>query len=768
MLRLFLVLFSSLCLCASVVQSAEPSLRNLALRGLQIGGTTTLIIDGDEFGTAPRLLLPFPAGQQLKPGSTKNQASFDVTLDGTVEPGYHHLRVVTDDGVSAPVVIAVDRLPQRLLAAAVEQLPAAIHGVVSGGATVETKFTGKAGQKVLVEVEAQRLGSKLRPVVHLIGPKRLQLGWAWPTTSLGGDARLEATLPEDGIYTVTLHDMEYAAPAPGFFRLRVGQWSFADQVFPPAIEKGKPQAVELLGPTPPPRVDLAAIANTGPVPVATPKEGVFSGPRPFVQVSPHAEVVKQAVPGKLQELPAGLVGVSGKLLTPYDEDRYRVPVTPKAKLRLEVFAERYGSPLDAALVVRNEQGAELARAEDGPGTLDPILEYAVPENVTAVVVGVIDAQGRGGPRAVYRLVVDPQRNGPSKIGFHLLTTAQHVALPVGGRAVVPVLIDRGGYEGKVTLSAGGLPPGMRLEGADIPEGADGALVTMQRGDAPAGAVISRWRGRGTDGVEQIVTTKGHPLERLQPWLATEIAVATSTAKAADFQIDWRGLPADAGLVPAGKLALPVKVTKPAGNGIVRLTLLTSQLRPLVNGVTDPAQSLRLEKPVELPATATDGDLSVLVPPLPLAPVYDVTVQAELLTPDKKTILAVAYAPVRRMLVRNQVVVKLDGPARIEATIDPKIAVTVKIAGQVERREGLTGDIALTLTGLPAGASAAPVTVKDGTTAFVISVVLPPTTPAGEVSGLKLSGTAAADAKQPNIRVKSRDVDVTIVVKTPAK
>ena len=30
------------------------------------------------------------------------------------------------------------------------------------------------------------------------------------------------------------------------------------------------------------------------------------------------------------------------------------------------------------------------------------------------------------------------------------------------------------------------------------------------------------------------------------------------ASAAGFQVDWRGLPADAGLVPAGKLALPIK------------------------------------------------------------------------------------------------------------------------------------------------------------------------------------------------------------------
>src|SRR5207249_9324837 len=136
------------------------------------------------------------------------------------------------------------------------------------------------------EVEAQQLGSKLRPVVHLSGPKREQLAWAWPTPGLGGDARLEATLPEEGTYTVAVHDLEYAAPALGFFRLRVGRWAFVDQVFPPAVARGRPEVVELLGPSPSPRLDLAR--RVGALPVPVPREGIFSGPRPFVFVSPHA------------------------------------------------------------------------------------------------------------------------------------------------------------------------------------------------------------------------------------------------------------------------------------------------------------------------------------------------------------------------------------------------------------------------------------------------------------------------------------------------
>jgi hypothetical protein len=199
-----------------------------------------------------------------------------------------------------------------------------------------------------------------------------------------------------------------------------------------------------------------------------------------------------------------------------------------------------------------------------------------------------------------------------------------------------------------------------------------------------------------------------------------------------------------------------------------LTLLTSQVRPLVNGQTDPNQSLRLERVVELPATATEGDLTLLVPPQLPAPVYDITVQAELLSADKKAVLAVASAPVRRMVVRHQVALRLDGPSRIETLLDPQKGTTVKLQGQIERREGLTGEVVLTLTGLPTGATAAAVTVKAGTTAFALNVVLPPGVPAGEIAGLKLSGTAIPDAKQANVRVRSRDVGLTLVVRLPAK
>jgi hypothetical protein len=187
----------------------------------------------------------------------------------------------------------------------------------------------------------------------------------------------------------------------------------------------------------------------------------------------------------------------------------------------------------------------------------------------------------------------------------------------------------------------------------------------------------------------------------------------------------------------------------------------------VNNQPDPNKALRQEKPVELPVKVTDGEVVVLVPASLSGPVYDVTVQAELLGANKK-VLAVAYAPVRRMNVHIPIVVKLKGPDRIEAPLDAKKGTTFKIDGKIERDKDLKADVTLKLTGLPAGVKAADVIVKADATDFSFTVTLPPTVPVGEIKGVKLSGSFAPDPKQANIRVNSRDVEVTLVVQAPAK
>ncbi len=751
----------AICFSASPASAGEPTLRTLDIRGLSIGGAATLTVDGDDLGKAPRLVLPFPAKQTLKLGGSDKKAVFDVSLADDIPPGYYQLRIASDGGVSLPVVIAVDRMPQIPVTAPITQLPSAIHGTIAGAAVAEVTFAGKAKQRIQIEVEAQRLGSKLRPILHLYNSRKLQLNWAWATPVILGDARLEAILPEDGTYYVTVHDAEYAAAAGSFFRLKLGTWSSVDQVFPPAGGRGQTLTVRAEG--------FEAVVKTpkapGFVPLAFPKNGVWSGPRPFVTVSPFAEFVELPSTAKPQEIPAGLAGVSGKLETPFEEDRYRIAVIPKKKIRLEVFAERLGSAIDAALVVRDEKGTQLARGEDSPGSLDPVLEYTVPDKVTSIVVGVVDAQGRGSPHAIYRLTITPQ-DGPGGGGdaFTLTTTIQRLSLPVGGRAVLPVIADRrDGFLAKIDLVGADVQPGIKLSGTTIPDGADGTLLTVERTAAGLDAIITGLKGATADGVEQIVTVKNHPLEKLQPWLASEIAIAPATGSAADFAIDWRDLPESTVLSPASRLLLPIKLVRPAGKNTVKLTLLTSQNTPVLNNQPNPNKAIRQDKTADLAAGVSTGDVTAILPPELSSPIYDVTVQAELLDPAKK-VLATSFAPVRRMEVVLPIAVKLDGSGRVETAFDKKKGATIKLQGKIERRAGLKADVLLALTGLPTGAKADVVTVKADASAFTINVTFPPTVSPGEFSSVKLSGSFVPDAKQPNARVRSREVDVTLVLK----
>jgi len=118
--------------------------------------------------------------------------------------------------------------------------------------------------------------------------------------------------------------------------------------------------------------------------------------------------------------------------------------------------------------------------------------------------------------------------------------------------------------------------------------------------------------------------------------------------------------------------------------------------------------------------------------------------------------------VRRMAVRHPLIVRLD-PSRIEAPYDPKKGATVKVQGKLERVEGFKNDAAITIVGVPPGVKADTATLKAGATDFTVSVTFPPNIAAGEIKGLKLSASAVADPKTPNVRVRSREVDVTVVL-----
>jgi len=593
---------------------AAPEISAVSVRGLQIDGTTTIRINGIGLLPEPQLVLSVPIAKQVvKPGATATQVEFEVALAGDVEPGLYNLWLASGMGVSQPNVVAVDRLPQRPFATEVADLPVAMHGTIGGSTRLRTSFTAKAGQPLLIEVEAQRLGGKLRPVLHLHDAENRQLDWTLPSPTLRGDARLRFTPPADGIYTIELHDLQYAAPAPNFFRLKIGSWQYADLVFPPAIQSGSQSQLTLIGDG----ADDQVVAFDASTPSAelfrsTPwnDQRTATGFRPPILISQYAEVVETAPSDETQKLPATPAAVSGRFLTPGEQDKYQVDVEPGSKLRFDVFAAQIGSPVDSTLEIQNDKGGRLALNDDANGSPDSRVDYTVPANVKTVLVVVKDTNGRSGPNCIYRVAITPLPGSGGTPDFQLRVEQQRQTVAAGDRIVLRVIAERESFDGPVDLQFDSLPAGIQVQGRTIPAGASGTLLTLHGAGVGLAHALTKLRGVAQiagRSVERVATVNTHVLGKMQPWLSGELGVAVAAPSPSGFKADWGAVGSDTRFVLGGKLELPVSAVRPAGfDGPVRLTLETSQRPVVVNGRVDANRTMRSEtnQPIEIAVDAT--------------------------------------------------------------------------------------------------------------------------------------------------------------------
>jgi hypothetical protein len=629
--------------------AAPPQVTKIAVPTLQRGATTTLIIEGTDLVPSPRILLPMPiVSQTVKEGAAANKLQIEVKLAADVAPGVYQMRIANDKGISGPIGIEIDELPQQPFGPQVGPLPVVLQGALGGSATLSTALVGKKGQRLVVEAEARRIGSAIDPVLKLLDPRRVQITGARPSNALAGDARLTMVLPADGTYTLELHDLQYKAGTPNRFRLRIGDLQYADLPFPLAGQRGSKASFQLIGSMPETtRVETDLAAAPGGSFVRLPRAPGVSGLSLYILVSDIPEVVKvEQPPGKLQEVTVP-VGINGRLGKPKEEDRYRVTVQPGAKLRFDVLAERAGSALDGVLILRNEAGAQLARSDDQPGTLDPGLEYVVPQGVTALVAAVSDVNGRGGPQYVYRLAITPV--GAPDFSLALLDDRPHV--PRSGAALVRVRATRTGYAGPIKLTLAGVPEGVVVAGDEIPAGATDTLLSFSAAEeTKLSQAVLRVIGEGTDGnvaLRRVAILPETPLSRVHPWLRGELAIAVT--EPGPIGIAWETPPEK--LPIGGNVSTKVKWTRAAETkGTLRLSLVTSQIVPKGKDMKDDMnRALRLETVPTVATDQTTADLKLLVPgDLPPLP-YDVAIRAELMAADNKTVAATAVTASRRLM-----------------------------------------------------------------------------------------------------------------------
>jgi hypothetical protein len=541
--------------------------------------------------------------------------------------------------------------------------------------------------------------------------------------------------------------------------LKVGNWSFADHVFPPAVQRGKP--VTLQFPSADRTLPFTSPSAVGHVPVPWLDAGTASGPRPRLIVSDYPELLEDSlsVTEAARTLPTLPVAVSGRTLESNEEDVYRLAVKPGDKLRFNLQSARLGSPTDMVLEIRNAQGGRLAINDDAPGTPDPRLDYTVPAKTDNLLIAMRDQLGRFGNTCIYRLTVTPLNATASSAPLVVSFPVDRLNIPRGGSIVVPILADRSNGDSPVLLAFSNLPSGVTASSDGIAPGAIGTLVTLTAAKDISTPTIASLSSVSTSNGKTLKTTAR--LANLQPWLQEEIAVATTSSHA--FAIDWGTVPTDASLVLAARLGLPVKVSRPADNsGPVRLSLLTSQAPPLVKGRPVAARILRVEKAVEVALGKNDAMLALLVPAdLPVVG-YELAVKAEFLSKDKKTVLATAFTPVKKLPTTNPVGIALAGAASL-TTAKTKTGATLVVKGTVTRRTKFSTDITVTATGQPGGTRVTPAVVKADKNKFQITLQFPANIAVGNVSGIKLTATAKPNPKQANVAVRSNEIPLTITI-----
>ena len=513
--RLFLHL-GILLILSQLAYASPPVLKRLHPWGAQRGKTQTLTLVGEKLtiglkvittlpGTLARLL---PPKDSAEPGT---RLPFLLELPGDAPVGLYPIRVRNDQGLSNILLFSVGDLPE-----AAEQesngdpqqsqlipVPVIINGTLDEGDRDYYRFSARAGQKLVFEVEASRAGSAIDPVIQILDSQGREIAHNNDAPGLGVDSQVEVEFPAAGNYVVQVHESRFSRQEQNFYRLKVGSFSYAEGLFPLGWRRGEVADVMLFGGNleEPVNVtlDLGQPPSVKSVPIRLPKaEPEASLPFNFV-LSDLPEVLEPGDDSEAFLEPSTVM--NGRISRSGEVDKYRLRVVPGEHWAIAMEAASLGtSPLDGVITVYGPEGKSLVSVDDlsflsfrsgssfPASNADPRVVFEVPEGVQEVLVAVEDLHGRGGPTFGYRLQAIPSPD------FDLEMVEPFLNVPANGSRSVTVNVTRHGYEGPIHLSVapevsqsftvegGYIGPSMTLEGRPL-GGMQGILSLTARPQA---------------------------------------------------------------------------------------------------------------------------------------------------------------------------------------------------------------------------------------------------------------------------------------------
>ena len=556
----------------------------------------------------------------------KEKGKFTVSVAPEVPPGEYELCASGSLGVSNPrsfVVGAGEHVVASKAAPAPSdateiKLGTVLLGRVAASANEHFRVPLKKGQRVLVQVQAQAIDSKLKPVFEAVdrGGRRLQ--------GATRDGLIDHTAAADGELLLRLHDLTYAGGADYAYRLSASEAPFIDFASSVALQGGGRRKVTLYGRLLPQGKASQMKGSDGrvleelevevdvPVQAARGRDALrvagacevdsfkyrLASPAGLSNavvfaIAPQAPVLEQepnAAPGAATKFAAPAV-LGGRFYPGGDVDFWSFEGKKGEVWRFEVLSHRLGMPCNPFLLVQKD-GKDLVEAwgadADAGGKLmpmpvnDPSARAELKED-GLYTVQVRDLSGTqvALPSSAYALFVRKESpdfrlaaavQQPPEVPVTQVSTPRAAQLRAGGTLAVRVVaFRRDGFAGDIELSASGLPPGVSCVPTRILAGKNEGYLLLSAEEKPepfvgevrifgkahiGGAVLER--------DASAVTTRwlvpDSNVSPVESYLAQRFVLGVTPAELAPVQIT-PGENAPAEVKAGGKLEVPLKVVR---------------------------------------------------------------------------------------------------------------------------------------------------------------------------------------------------------------
>jgi hypothetical protein len=390
------------------------------------------------------------------------QLKLSVATDPAEAAGPFALRVITDGGVSAPVMAMLDMLPELPVAGGrITGGPGRLAGHVRSVDGERFRVPLQRDQLLGIEVVAGRFGSRLDPVLRILDNDGRELLYVQDSPGAGVDCAMVFRVPRQGDYVLEIRDAQYGSGNDHRFLLRLGD-ATGGLVTPYVISADD---IQLIRDAPDWSPDfLRHELASKPLATVTEPDRTRGG---FATWRLHTvagyRVVNFATIGGSKtsssnawKIPdnASLTASLGK---PREVQSYRLQIDNLGPRRFTAMSRRLGGERDPVMRLKDASGKTVKTSHFFRHEAVLVHNFKEPGSHT---LEVWDAAGQNGNFGGYHIRIE---HDPAN--FELNTETDSLRIPAGGEGELNVTIERDGYDGPVKFELAHGPEGVELTDA---------------------------------------------------------------------------------------------------------------------------------------------------------------------------------------------------------------------------------------------------------------------------------------------------------------